>query len=283
MASMDKNPLVYLEFCQSRLITASHMLHYHSVLDAYGHISIRHPLNSHLFVMSRSIAPATISSPKDLVTYKASDASPIDPSAPPGYAERHIHSSIYNKHPHINSIVHSHAESVIPFTLLRDIPLKPVYHMAGFLGSSVPVFDIADCFQETGNDPKDMLVRTQQLGDALASHFSTGNNVTLMRGHGFTAIAETIETAVFRAIYTTKNAAIQSNALTLRAAVFGPGAGTLTGSNDGIGEIKYLSDQEATGSTEMTISTVRRPWELWAREVEKSGLYENLALPRAPE
>lgn len=285
MASQNDTSKVNLRNILHKLITASHILHYHSVLDAYGHISLRHPFDPSLFIMSRSIAPATVSSPSDLIHYHTSDASPVDPNSPPGYAERHIHSAIYKSHPRINSVVHSHAESVIPFTIIKDIALRPVYHMAGFLGSgsgaeaeaanAVPVFDIADFFQET--DVHDMLVRNQNLGDALASHFQNGNTVTLMRGHGFTAVGETLETTVFRAIYTDKNAAIQSNALTMRAAVFGSGAGVVAGSGGGIGEIKYLTPEEERDSTNMTIWSVSRPWELWIREVEKSGLYENTA------
>ena len=135
--------------------------------------------------------------------------------------------------------------------------------MAGFLGSQgTPVFDIAKYFQD--DDLQDMLVRNQHLGDALAGYFANGNNVTLMRGHGFAAVGESIETAVFRAIYTAKNAGIQSVALSMM------GGG-------GDGEIKYLSEQEARDSTAMGIWSVSRPWELWAREVDRSGLYENLA------
>ncbi|KAM7207170.1 meiotically up-regulated gene 14 protein [Naviculisporaceae sp. PSN 640] len=273
---------IYLQDSLRALINASHILHYHSVLDAYGHISIRDPLDPSLFIMSRAIAPATISSPSDLIHYHVSDASPVSPDSPLGYSERHIHSAIYKSYPSINSVVHSHAESVIPFTVLKDIPLKPVYHMAGFLGSgcgdcshTVPVFDIADFFRD--HDVKDMLVRNQHLGDALASYFKSGNNVTLMRGHGFTAVGETLQTTVFRAIYTAKNADIQRNALTMRAAVFGYGAGLIAGNNDGVGDIKYLSEQEAIDSTDMTIWSVQRPWDLWVREIGKSGLYENFA------
>ena len=260
---MENSPNPSLQLPLHTLITASHILHHHSVLDAYGHVSLRHPLNSSLFIMSRSIAPATISSPSDLIHYHISDASPVDPSSPPGYAERHIHSAIYKSHPSVNSVVHSHAESVIPYTILPQTPLRPVYHMAGFLGSQgTPVFDIAKYLQD--DDLQDMLVRNQHLGDALAGYFATGNNVTLMRGHGFTAVGESIEMTVFRAIYTAKNAGIQSVALSMM------GGG-------GNGEIKYLNEQEARDSTAMGIWSVSRPWELWVREVERSGLYENLA------
>ena len=52
-----------------------------------------------------------------------------------GYAERYIHSAIMKAYPDINAVVHSHAEDVLPYTVLESVSPEPVYHMAGFLGS----------------------------------------------------------------------------------------------------------------------------------------------------
>jgi ribulose-5-phosphate 4-epimerase/fuculose-1-phosphate aldolase len=124
-----------------------------------------------------------------------------------------------------------------------------------------------------------MLVHGTRLGEALASHFSNSgpsgtyspavprHTVVLMRGHGVTIVASNIEECVLRAIYTQKNAMIQTAALSISAAHLGL-------FNSGYG-IKYLDEEEAAASTSMTQWSVTRPWKLWLREVKESGLYVN--------
>ena len=83
--------------------------------------------------MSGDKAPALVSSPSDLIHYHVGDSSPVDTQAKKGYQERFIHSEIYKKFPEINSVVHSHSEAVLPFTM-NGVPMKPAFHIAGFLG-----------------------------------------------------------------------------------------------------------------------------------------------------
>ncbi|KAH8817372.1 class II aldolase and Adducin N-terminal domain-containing protein [Xylogone sp. PMI_703] len=250
-------------------ISGSHILHYHNVLDAFGHLSFRHPHKPNIFVMSRNAAPGTISSVNDLIEYYVSDAQPVDSSAAAGFLERCIHSECYKRYPSVQSIIHSHSEAVVPYTF-SGVNLRAVYHMGGFLGAQVPVWDIADAYER--DDIKDLLVRNTHLGKALATSFSEDEKseyvhpVVLMRGHGFTVMAESIPDCVMRAVYTQKNAMIQSMALTTRAA--DPSATR---------EIKYLSEEEAAAATEMAKVSGHRPWGLWQREVESCNLYVNSA------
>lgn len=116
------------------LILANNILHYHNVVDAYGHVSLRHPEKADIFIMSGDRAPALVSSQSDLILYYISDASPVDPSSKKGYQERFIHSEIYKRFPHINSVVHSHSDAVLPYTM-SGVPMKPTFHIAGFLGT----------------------------------------------------------------------------------------------------------------------------------------------------
>jgi len=120
------------------LVTASHILHYHGILDAYGHISVRSPDNPKTFWMPCNIAPPLLSSPDDLIEYNVEDASPVEKDAKPGYVERFIHSEIYKRFPTINSVVHSHCSDVLPYCV-SDVPLKATIHMAGFLGMNWPI------------------------------------------------------------------------------------------------------------------------------------------------
>jgi ribulose-5-phosphate 4-epimerase/fuculose-1-phosphate aldolase len=128
--------MVNLTAVLSTLITANHILHYHKVLDAYGHVSVRNPIVNSTFFLAANIAPALVSSPADLVEYYVSNASSVDPNAPPGYIERYIHSEILKRFPDINCVIHSHSEIVLPFTVV-NILVQPAIHMAGFLGSFI--------------------------------------------------------------------------------------------------------------------------------------------------
>jgi ribulose-5-phosphate 4-epimerase/fuculose-1-phosphate aldolase len=121
------------------LITASHILHYHNVLDAYGHISVRNPDNPETFYLPRNSAPALLSKQEDIVEYKISDAAPVEgDNAPKGYIERYIHSEVYKKFPSVNCVVHSHATDVLPYCI-SEVPLKASIHMAGFLGKEYDI------------------------------------------------------------------------------------------------------------------------------------------------
>ncbi|KAH7000656.1 class II aldolase and Adducin domain-containing protein [Ilyonectria destructans] len=216
--------------------------------------------------MSHSIAPGTISSTADLIAYKVDDAEPVDFTTSKGYEERRIHSEIYKRHPDIHAIVHSHSEAVVPYSI-SNAPLRACYHMAGFLGADgAAVFDVAQ-----HRDPAqgaDMLVRTEQTGAALAKTFDNDNCVTLMRGHGFTVVADSIEVAVMWATYTQKNAMIQTTAATLQSAYGGTGSSMA---------LSYLGGEECLVANTMTKRTVQRPWQLWVREVEACELYVNTA------
>lgn len=128
-----KREKVGLEDLFSGLVTASHILHRHDVLDAYGHISVRSPDNAATFWMPCNMPPALVSSPDDLVEYHVESAEPVEKNAKPGYLERHIHSEIYKRFPGVNSVVHSHAGDVLPYCV-SGVPLKNTIHMAGFLG-----------------------------------------------------------------------------------------------------------------------------------------------------
>ncbi|KAJ5376638.1 class II aldolase and Adducin N-terminal domain-containing protein [Penicillium cosmopolitanum] len=240
------------------LISGCHILHYHRILDAYGHLSVRHPTRSDVFLMPKNMAPATVSSPADIVQYHVEDASPVISSSPPGYVERFIHSAIYKNYPEVQSVVHSHSPEVLPYTIT---------------GSSVPTFDIANFYHE--GDIQDLLVRNGRLGENLSGYFSTDSTqclqpVVLMRGHGFTAVGKGIEESIFRAIYTAQNASTQTTALALSSS-----AGVRK--NGVASELHYLNQSEISPTTEMTEWSFMRPWRLWVREVDAEGLYVNLA------
>jgi HCOMODA/2-hydroxy-3-carboxy-muconic semialdehyde decarboxylase len=186
------------------LVLANQILVDQGVLDAYGHVSVRDPQNPNHFLLARHIPAVTVTA-KDIVEYDF-DANAVDGSDSIGYSERFIHSEIYRARPDVMAVVHTHAPDLIPFTT-TNTPLRPMYHMAGFLGGGVPVFDIRKTAGMT-----DMLIRTPALGKALAQTLGD-KNAALMRGHGAVVAAPTLRLVAGWSYYMSLNARLQWQAL----------------------------------------------------------------------
>ncbi len=252
------------------LIDANHILHHHGVVDAYGHVSIRHPNDPSIYIMSGYMAPALVSSPEDLIQYHISTSDPVDFDAKQGYSERFIHGEIFRRFSGVNCVVHSHAEEVLPYVVSTGVPMRAVYHMAGFLKSeAVKVFEIDRYYYD--GEQQNMLVSNARFGTALATMFGSGEkpdeSVVLMRRHGFTAVAESLVTAVYRAVYTRINATVQTTALALARDAYGERIEQ--GGFDG------LTQLQRDGCLRMCEQYQEKPWKLWVREVRKIPLYEN--------
>lgn len=218
------------------LVAANRILYDQGVVDGFGHVSVRHDKEPDRYLLSRSMAPALVTA-DDIIEYDL-DSTAVDPRDRTSYLERFIHGEIYKARPDVVAVVHSHSPAVIPFAD-TDVPLRPMNHIAGFLGSGAPVFEIRD----TGGPATDMLIRNASLGHALAATLG-GHAIALMRGHGSVAAAQSIRHVVFRAIYTEVNARMQAEAMKL-------------------GTPKFLNAQEAAGASKANDALVDRPWALW--------------------
>jgi len=241
------------------LIRANHILHHHALVDAFGHISIRHTLNPSQYIIAAYDpgAPALVRSSQDFIAYHVADSSPVDSNAPQGYSERFIHGEIFKRFPEAKCVVHSHSEVVIPFTL-GGVDVKPVFHMAGFLGAEgVAMSDNTDV---EGRKGLDMLVKSACLGAALASKLSEDRPVVLQHKHGFTTYGRSVEEAVYRAIYTQSNCKLLSQAIAF--------AGDAS-------KVSYLTAEEANACRIMNEKCQDKSFRLWLREVQASPLYEN--------
>ena len=97
------------------LVIANRVLAHEQVVDAYGHISIRHPTRPDRFLLSRSRSPELVE-PADIMEFTLDGQVVGDDKRPP-YLERFIHAGIYEKRPDVMSVVHSHAEGVLPFAI----------------------------------------------------------------------------------------------------------------------------------------------------------------------
>ncbi|MGU1552443.1 class II aldolase/adducin family protein [Pseudomonas aeruginosa] len=225
------------------LVQANHILFDQGIVDAFGHVSVRHDKDSERFLLARNMAPGTVCA-RDIIQFTL-DGVPVDAAGRAIYLERFIHAEIYRMRPDVQAIVHSHSPTVLPFSVSRDTVLRPVCHMSGFLGAGAPVFEI----RESGGPATDLLVRDNVLGAALARSLGEASFV-LMRGHGSTVVAPTLKQAVYRAIYAEVNARMQIQALSL-------------------GDVVYLSEEEAVTACANIETQVERPWELWKKQVQR--------------
>jgi HCOMODA/2-hydroxy-3-carboxy-muconic semialdehyde decarboxylase len=219
------------------LVAAYRILAQQGVLDGFGHVSARHGQSPNRFIMSRSLAPELVTF-GDLLEFDF-DGNATNAGGRPLYSERFIHAEIYRARPDVRAVVHAHAPSLIPFGV-SDVALRPVYHMASFIGTGVPIFDIRRQFGMT-----DMLVSDTAKGRALARSLADKTCV-LMRGHGVVVVGSTIPIAVGRSIYLELNARIQSEAMALSR------------------NVNYLDPEEARRVMEAGENRgYERPWELW--------------------
>ena len=112
-----------------RLVYANRILYDQGIVDGLGHVSVRHPDQEDVFLLSCNRAPGMVKR-QDIVCYDL-DGNAVSETNERPYLERFIHSEIYRARPDVVAVVHSHSPSVIPFAITQN-PLKPVFHMSGF-------------------------------------------------------------------------------------------------------------------------------------------------------
>ena len=235
---MDK-----LNYLLEELVTANSILAREEVVDSFGHISVRHPDNPQHFLLSRARAPDLIE--KDDIMEFTLDGTPVDAKGRTPYLERFIHGGLYEARADVNSVVHNHSESVIPFGVSAK-RIKPIFHMGASVGHEVPVWDIHDHFGDTA-----LLVENAEMGRDLAKMM--GNRPTaLMRGHGATVAGRNIRHAVYISIYLEVNARLQQQAQQM-------------------GEVSFLTKGEVDNVIARTNSFgINRAWENWCRRAGRT-------------
>jgi len=224
------------------LVTANHILYDQHVVDAFGHVSVRHDKRPDRFLLARSMAPALVTA-ADILEFDL-DGNPLAAAGRPVYLERFIHGEIYRARPDVVAIVHSHSHAVIPFGVVRSHKLRAIFHMSGFVGTETPIFEIRECV----GDGSDLLIRNRELGAALAKSLGP-KAVVLMRGHGVTVTAPTLQEAVYRGVYVDVNARLQLEAI-------------------GLGAVNYLTESEGRATAAVQATQIGRAWDLWKMKVE---------------
>lgn len=219
------------------LVAANRILAREEVVDAYGHVSIRHPQHPDRYLLSCSRSPELVTL-DDIVEHTLS-GDPVAQESRTLYAERHIHGAIFEQRPDVQAVIHNHALAVLPFTV-TSVPLRPMFHTAALMGNNVPVWDIRDNFGVTG-----MLVVNMDQGRDLARSLGA-NRAALMRGHGCVVAAASLKEAVMCAIYLQVNAKLLLDSLPL-------------------GEVNYLLPGEVEELRDNLLRPVSidRAWQYW--------------------
>src|SRR5712691_6816842 len=235
------------------LVIANRILAREEVVDAYGHVSVRHPDDPGRFLIARSLAPELVTG-EDIVELGL-DGQPVGDEPRTLYLERFIHAAIFEARPDVMAVVHAHAEDTVPFSIAAATKLRPVIHSGSFIGPEVPVWDIADNFGDTN-----LLVTNIEQGRDLAKCLSA-SSVALMRGHGFASAARSLIEVVRLSVYLPRNA----RAL-MRAQQLG-------------GEIKYLSQGEIDARNRGYSPYSTETWRTWEYWANKAGCGHLLTRP----
>ena len=216
------------------LVAASRILAQHGVLDAWGHVSMRHPKNPERYLISRARAPALVTA-ADIMELDL-DSNPVEGEDRRMFLERFIHGEAFKARPDVNAVVHSHSPTVVPFSVTEQ-PLRAVSSVASFLACGCPVFDFHKVSRTKG-----LLITNNEQGSELAKVLGD-KPVALMRGHGNLVVAADIPRVVHRALYTEINAKQLATALS-----FGK-------------PIKYISEDEMLDPQRLGDS-----WDVWKHE-----------------
>ncbi|SIR33324.1 3-hydroxy-2-methylpyridine-4,5-dicarboxylate 4-decarboxylase [Rhizobium sp. RU20A] len=225
------------------LVMATKVLINEGIMDTFGHISARDPDDPNGFFMASKLAPSHITV-ADMQRFNL-DGETTDNR--PSYLERYIHSEIYKVRPDVQCVLHTHSPAVLPYCFV-DQPLRPVTHMGGFMGESVPVYEIRDTHGDAtdlfGGSPAVCAEIAKVLGDQA---------VVLMARHGVVNVGDSVRQVVFRAFYLEQEAAALTAGLR-------------------IGNVKYLTPGEVVAAGKLVGAQIDRGWDHWTRRLEQAGL-----------
>ena len=230
---------------RQELALANRIVANEGIIDAFGHVSMRHPDNPNRYLLSRSRAPELVT-PDDLLEYDLNSQPVRDPGVGQ-YSERVIHGEIYKARPEVMAVCHHHCPAFMPL-LITGADYVPVFHLGAGAGLKPPYWDQHDEFGDTN-----MLVVKPEEGASLAR--ALGRHwMVLMKRHGVTVAGNSVRDCVFRSIFSARNAEFQVRAMA-------------------IGSIAPLSPGEVNLAAQLVNNTtgLTRSWEYWSMRVTKAG------------
>ena len=221
------------------LVIANRILANLGIVDAFGDLSVRHPLDPARFFLARPVSPGFVV-PADIIEFGL-DGTPLKSDNRELPKERFIHAAIYEARADVRAVLHASPEDILPFGITQA-RLRPVIGSVGDMGLRVPVWDIARRFGSATE------VATLEQGRDLARCLGK-SRVCLMRGEGFVVTGRTLNDMVRLAAYVPRNG---------RAIMQAMPFGKITDISVGEVEARLAIDPES--------NAMRRGWEYWARQ-----------------
>jgi ribulose-5-phosphate 4-epimerase/fuculose-1-phosphate aldolase len=228
------------------LALANRIVAHEGVIDAFGHVSMRHPDNPNRYFLSRSRAPELVE-PEDFIEYDL-DSQPVREPSNTQYSERVIHGEIFKARPDVMSVCHHHSPAFMPL-LATGADYLPIFHLGAVGGIRPPWWDQHDEFGDTN-----MLVVKPEEGASLARALGR-HNMVLMRRHGVTVVGTSVKDCVFRCVFSARNAAYQVQAMTI---------------GDHVASLSQ-GEAELAGGISAKTTGLTRSWEYWSMRVAKAG------------
>lgn len=224
--------------------TANRLLNNEGVLDAFGHVSLRHPDRPDRYFLAVAKAPPLVG-PQDVIEHDL-DSEPVEPAPGRLCSERVLHGAIYRSRPDVMAVCHHHAPAIMPFCI-SDIPLEPVNQLGGTFGAAVAVWDSHDAFGDTN-----LLVTRQDEADSVAASLGAGWTV-LMKRHGALVAGRSLKELVFRAVHGCDNARALATARAMG------------------GHVSPLTEGERALTAELREAPVARCWDYWIDRLDRAG------------
>ena len=184
---------------QTMLETAAttRLLESEGILDYSGHVSTRIPGRDAFVIQIGSTSRAEVSPDSMLVVDYDGNLLEGDGQPP---SELPIHLEILRARPDVQSVLHSHMELAIAFTMMEGVKLLPMRARASRWKSGIPI------------DPDPSHIKLPEQGRALAKTLGP-HHAVLMRAHGLTLVAESAQALFIDAVHFKENATAQMQAL----------------------------------------------------------------------
>ncbi len=154
-----------------------------------GHISARIPGTERIFIRARGRLESGVryTADDEIIEIgldgRAVGAVPKGLRAP---SEVFIHTEIYRARPEVNAVLHMHPPTVVLFTI-TNLPILPLYGAYDPQSLGIVLNDLA-------NFDRSLLINTPELGREFSAAIGR-KRACLMRGHGITTAADSIEEA----------------------------------------------------------------------------------------
>jgi ribulose-5-phosphate 4-epimerase/fuculose-1-phosphate aldolase len=173
------------------------LLEAEGILDYSGHVSTRIPGRDAFVIQIGSTSRAEVAPDSMLVV--SYDGKVLEGDGTPP-SELPIHLEILRARPDVQSVLHSHMELAIAFTMMEGVKLLPMRARASRWKSGIPM------------DPDPSHIKFPEQGRALARTLGP-HHAVLMRAHGLCLVAESVRGLFIDAVHFKENATAQMQAL----------------------------------------------------------------------